>query len=218
MTRYLAIILACFATEHEESKQAANTKQEAKKPSARPDFGAAYKRASAKWKSAKLVVEAEEGSSPRLVRCSTSGRMSTVAMEAAVAGGVGLNPRLSRRTNSSLSGKGSTDKLQVGGAALKEGSVPKKPRKSMERQSTSFRMRGPPAPPKPEEMMSEDQAALALQNKWRQHEARTLANSMREYRNTVQLRNSRAASFHDPLHLDVSVPVLPACVYTRSCM
>ena len=30
---------------------------------------------------------------------------------------------------------------------------------------------------------------------------------MREYRSEVQLRNSRVASYNDPLHLDVSVPV-----------
>ena len=224
MSRYLAIILACFATEHEESKQAA--KQEAKKTSVRPDFSAAYKRASAKWKSSKLCVQAEgQGSSSSLVRCSTSGRLSAVAVEAAASSGVGLNARLARRTSSPLSGHGSAARQEAGleaGAAPKEGSAAKKPRKPMERksterQSTSGRARPPPAP-KPEEMMSEDQAALALQNKWRQHEARVLAKSMREYRSEVQLRNSRVASYNDPLHLDVSVPVyiymyaLPYCV------
>ena len=223
MTRYLAIILACFATEHEESKQAA--KQEAKKTSVRPDFSAAYKRASAKWKSSKLCVQAEgqDSSSSSLVRCTTSGRLSAVAMEAAAASGVGLNAKLARRTSSPLSGHSSAASLRLeAGAAPKDGSTAKKPRKPMERksterQSTSGRARPPPAP-KPEEMMSEDQAALALQNKWRQHEARVLAKSMREYRSEVQLRKSRVASYNDPLHLDVSVPVyiymyaLPYCV------
>ena len=213
MTRYLAIILACFATEHEESKQAA--KQEAKKTSVRPDFSAAYKRASAKWKSSKLCVQAEgQDSSSSLVRCTTSGRLSAVAMEAAAASGVGLNAKLARRTSSPLSGHGSAARQEArleAGAAPKDGSTAKKPRKPMERKSTerqsaSGRARPPPAP-KPEEMMSEDQAALALQNKWRQHEARVLAKSMREYRSEVQLRKSRVASYNDPLHLDVSVPV-----------
>ena len=214
MTRYLAIILACFATEHEESKQAA--KQEAKKTSVRPDFSAAYKRASAKWKSSKLCVQAEgqDSSSSSLVRCTTSGRLSAVAMEAAAASGVGLNAKLARRTSSPLSGHSSAARQEArleAGAAPKDGSTAKKPRKPMERKSTerqsaSGRARPPPAP-KPEEMMSEDQAALALQNKWRQHEARVLAKSMREYRSEVQLRKSRVASYNDPLHLDVSVPV-----------
>ena len=213
LTRYLAIILACFATEHEESKQAA--KQAAKRPSVRPDFSAAYKRASARWKSAKLGALAEEqGSAPS----TTGGRLSTVAMEAAAVAGVGLNAKLARRKSSSAGGHGSAAQLEAG-AVLKEASAAKKPRKSMERQPTSFRARPPPAP-KPEELMSEDQAALALQNKWRQHEARVLAKSIREYRNSVQLRNSRAASFRDPLHLDVSVPVRETytCTHTRAHM
>ena len=208
--RYLAIILACFATEHEESKQTAQRQAE-KKKTMRADLSAAYKRASAKWRSSKLcVIEAERrGSAPSVLEGSSS-RLSGVAMEAAAAAGVGLTPRLMRRKSSSLSGRsGSASSLSEASATLKEESTGKKRRKSTERQAPPPPRPRPPPKPEPEETMSEDQAALALQNSWRRHEARILTTSMRDYRKSMMRRNSRAASYKDPLNLEVSVPVLP---------
>ena len=177
--RYLAIILACFATEHEESKQTAQRQAE-KKKTMRADLSAAYKRASAKWKSSKLcVIEAERRGSAPSVLGDSSSRLSGVAMEAAAAAGVGLTPRLMRRKSSSRSGLGgSANSLSEASATLKEDSTGKKRRKSTERPASPPPRPRPPPKPEPEEMMSEDQAALALQNSWRRHEARISATAV----------------------------------------
>lgn len=234
LNMYLAIILACFATEHEKRKERQRARRSASMRHISRRAASKLLRKSSDLRRG-LIAAASVRSMPTATPRKQGGRevLSTdgppTATPSSLAEGSrgaadspSAKPRWRKRSSGGRASRlnnvvvdGSQDKPSTA-LALNGGAGGHRPSAAeaggaaavSPYESPPARRSSQPKPAKPpvKSELDLDEAALALQNKWRQHEARRMTASLREYRNTVRRRNAREASFSDPLKLDVSVP------------